>query len=94
MAEATFTFRVDPALKRDFTNRAREMDRAGSQVLREFMRNFVKESASAPAYDEWFRAQVKEAQDDPRPPIAGATVEAHFARRRAAARPKTSKRRR
>jgi DNA-damage-inducible protein J len=36
----------------------------------------------------WFRAKVQEALDDPRPAIAHEKVEAHFARRRAAARRK------
>jgi DNA-damage-inducible protein J len=42
--------------------------------------------ASDPAaYDAWFRAKVREALDDPRPPIPHDEVEAHFARRRATA---------
>ena len=37
------------------------------------------------AYDEWFRAKVQEALDDPRPSLSHEEVEAHFAARRAAA---------
>ena len=37
------------------------------------------------AYDAWFRAKVQEALDDPNPGIPHEEVEAHFARRRAAA---------
>jgi len=38
------------------------------------------------AHDAWFRAKVLEALNDPRPPIDSEVVEAHFAKRRAAAR--------
>jgi hypothetical protein len=36
-------------------------------------------------HDAWFRAKVQEALDDPRPAIPHEQVEAHFAKRRAAA---------
>jgi DNA-damage-inducible protein J len=42
------------------------------------------------AHDAWFRAKVQEALDDPRPGIQHNKVEAHFARRRAAALRKSS----
>ncbi|MGF7007933.1 type II toxin-antitoxin system RelB/DinJ family antitoxin [Shinella sumterensis] len=38
------------------------------------------------AHDAWFRAKVREALDDSRPDIPDDQVEAHFAKRRAAAR--------
>jgi DNA-damage-inducible protein J len=34
-------------------------------------------------HDTWFRAKVREALDDPRPPLSNDEVEAHFRRRRA-----------
>ncbi len=37
------------------------------------------------AHDAWFRAKVQAALDDPRPGIPHEEVEAHFAKRRAAA---------
>jgi DNA-damage-inducible protein J len=37
------------------------------------------------AYDAWFRAKVREALEDQRPAVTGEKVEAHFAKRRAAA---------
>jgi DNA-damage-inducible protein J len=37
------------------------------------------------AHDAWFRAKVHEVLNDPRPAIPHQKVEAHFARRRAAA---------
>jgi DNA-damage-inducible protein J len=40
---------------------------------------------NAAEHDAWFRAKVREALDDPRPAIPHKQVEAHFAKRRAAA---------
>jgi predicted transcriptional regulator len=61
--ETTFTFRVDEELKRAFTEAARANDRPGSQLLRDFMRDYVERAE----HDAWFRAEVehslKEADD-------------------------------
>ena len=43
MTDATFTFRVDESLKADFTAAARGLDRTGAQLLRDFMRDFVRQ---------------------------------------------------
>ena len=43
MSEATFTFRVDEALKAEFSNAARNRDRNAAQLLRDFMRDFVRQ---------------------------------------------------
>jgi predicted transcriptional regulator len=91
MPESTFTFRVDEKLKEQFSQAARRHERAGSQILREFMRKFVGQP-EAPAYEEWFAASVREALDDPRPAVPSAAVERHFARRRAVAKRKVAKR--
>jgi DNA-damage-inducible protein J len=42
-------------------------------------------TSDAAAHDAWFRAKVQEALSDPRPAIPHKKVEAHFAKRRAAA---------
>ncbi len=42
-------------------------------------------TADGAAHDAWFRAKVQEALNDPRPAIPHKKVEAHFAKRRAAA---------
>ena len=42
MSEATFTFRVDDALKAEFSSAAKNLDRTGAQLLRDFMRDFVQ----------------------------------------------------
>jgi antitoxin component of RelBE/YafQ-DinJ toxin-antitoxin module len=86
MAETTITFRVDKTLKKQFRARVNQLDRDGSQVLRAFMRSFVADEPNdATAYDTWYRASVQEALDDPRKPIASATVEKRFASLRATA---------
>ncbi len=42
----------------------------------------MKAAHEAAAYDKWFRAQVQEALDDPRPGIPHEQVEKHFAAKR------------
>jgi len=59
MTEATFTFRVDEALKAEFTTAAKSRDRTGAQLLRDFMREFVQRQRDAAAHDAWFRQQVQ-----------------------------------
>lgn len=59
MAETTFTFRVDEALKTEFSALAKARDRSGAQLLRDFMRQFVQSQQDAAAHDAWFREQVQ-----------------------------------
>jgi predicted transcriptional regulator len=61
--EATFTFRVDEALKDQFTKAAKSRDRTGAQLLRDFMRDFVREQTEAAAHDAWFQRQVQAGLD-------------------------------
>ncbi len=56
MPETTFTFRVDEALKAAFSDAAKAHDRPGSQLLRDFMREYVEKAE----YDAWFRAEVEQ----------------------------------
>lgn len=91
MPEPTFTFRVDEALKNDFTNAAKARGRSGAQLLRDFMHEFVQQQETQveeAGYDAWFRQQVQSAIDsaNARNLIPAADVEAHFAARRAATR--------
>jgi predicted transcriptional regulator len=58
MSEATFTFRVDEALKNKFATAAKARDRTGAQLLRDFMREFVQQQEAA-EHDAWFRRQVQ-----------------------------------
>lgn len=56
MSETTFTFRVDDALKTAFSTAAKAHDRTGAQLLRDFMRDYVKQQREAIKYDAWLRA--------------------------------------
>ena len=64
MAEATFTFRVEESLKKEFSSFAKDMDRSGAQLLRDFMRDFVKQQQEAASYDAWFQKQVQIGLDE------------------------------
>ncbi|USP02718.1 CopG family ribbon-helix-helix protein [Bartonella taylorii] len=59
MAETTFTFRVDDVLKNEFSKAAKACDRSGAQLLRDYMRDIVKEQKEKSAHDLWFREQVQ-----------------------------------
>ena len=59
MSEATFTFRVDESLKTEFSTAAKARDRSSAQLLRDFMRDFVRQQEEAAAHDAWFRRQVQ-----------------------------------
>jgi predicted transcriptional regulator len=86
MSEATFTFRVDEALKAEFSNAAKRRDRNAAQLLRDFMRDFVRQQQEAAEHDAWFRRQVQMGLDSANAGnlIPSAEVEAKFAAKRAA----------
>lgn len=63
MSEATFTFRVDERLKDAFFMAAKSRDRTGAQLLRDFMRDFVRQQQDAAEHDAWFRRQVQAGLD-------------------------------
>jgi len=84
MSEATFTFRVDDALKAEFSQAAKSRDRTGAQLLRDFMRDFVRQQHEAAEHDAWFRRQVQAGLDSANAGnlVSGDEVEAKFAARR------------
>jgi predicted transcriptional regulator len=88
MSEATFTFRVDESLKSQFTTAAKDRDRTGAQLLRDFMRDFVAQQQEAIAHDAWLRRQVQIGLDSANAGklTPAAEVEAKFAAKRAATR--------
>lgn len=88
MSEATFTFRLDEALKNDFVQAAKSRDRTGAQLLRDFMREFVQQQQDAADQDARFRSQVQAglASANAGRLVPAADVEAQFAARRAATR--------
>lgn len=84
MSEATFTFRVDESLKDAFSSAAKARDRTGAQLLRDFMRDFVKQQQEAAEHDAWFRRQVQVGLDSANAGrlVAAEDVEAEFVTRR------------
>lgn len=88
MNEATFTFRVDKTLKNEFTTAAKSRDRTSAQLLRDFMRDIVRQQQEAAEHDTWFRHQVKVGLDSANAGnlVPADQVEARFAARHAAAR--------
>jgi predicted transcriptional regulator len=88
MSEATFTFRVEEALKTEFSAAAKARDRTGAQLLRDFMRDYVKQQQEAAEYDAWLRGKVQrsKASADAGNLVPAAEVEARFAARRTATR--------
>lgn len=89
MNEATFTFRVDETLKTEFSTAAKSRDRSGAQLLRDFMRDFVRQQEAA-EHDAWFRRQVKAGLDSANAGrlVSAEEVEAELAARRAETRRK------
>lgn len=87
MSDVTFTFRLDESLKDQFTAAAKNRDRTGAQLLRDFMRDFVRKQ-QAEDHDAWFRQQVALGQDSANAGklIPAAEVEAKFAAKRLATR--------
>lgn len=88
MSKATFTFRVDETLKSEFSAAAKNCDRNAAQLLRDFMRDFVRQQQEAAEHDTWFRRQVQIGLDSANAGnlIPSVDVEAKFAAKRAATR--------
>ena len=67
--EAVFTVKLEADLRDAFMAEAEATHRPASQLVREFMREFVQSRRESRKHDRWFRARVKEALDDVRPGI-------------------------
>lgn len=68
MTETNFTFRVEEKLKSEFTAVAKANDRPASLLLRDFMRDYIRQAQEQGQHDAWFRAEVAEGlreADDP-----------------------------
>ncbi len=59
MSDATFTFRVDQALKDEFATTAKARDRTSAQLLRDFMRDFVRQQHEAAEYEDYLQRKVE-----------------------------------
>jgi len=68
--EAVFTMKLEPELRDAFMAAAAEVDRPASQIVREFMRDFVGQD---PEYLRWLRRKVEKSRDD----IAAGRVHTH-----------------
>jgi predicted transcriptional regulator len=66
---AVFTVKLEADLRDAFIAEAEATHRPASQLVREFMREFVRRQREAREHDAWFRAKVQEALDDRRPGI-------------------------
>jgi DNA-damage-inducible protein J len=91
-ANALVQTRIDPAVKERAAAVLGEMGITVSDAVRILLTRTAIEGAlpfslahNAAEHDAWFRAKVQEALDDTRPAIPHKKVEAHFAKRRAAA---------
>jgi DNA-damage-inducible protein J len=92
-ANALVQTRIDPVVKERAAAVLEELGITVSDAVRILLTRTANEGAlpfaltqNAATHDAWFRAKVQEALADPRPAIPHEKVEAHFARRRAAAR--------
>lgn len=80
--QAVFTMKLEPELRDAFMAAAAEADRPASQIVREFMRDYVQQDRE---YVAWPQKKIDEARAD----IAAGRVhtqeevEAHFVKRRA-----------
>jgi hypothetical protein len=60
--------KLEAELHDSFMNEAAAADRPASQIVREFMRDFVRKQREAREHDAWFRAEVERGilqADDP-----------------------------
>jgi predicted transcriptional regulator len=67
--ESVFTMKLETDLRNQFMAEAAAIDRPASQIVREFMRDFVQRQRQARDHDAWFRGEVQQAlreADDPR----------------------------
>lgn len=63
-----FTLKLEPELREQFMAEAAAAHRPASQIVRDFMRDFVRQQREAREHDTWFRAEVEQAlreADDP-----------------------------
>jgi predicted transcriptional regulator len=65
--EAVITVKLESELRDAFAAEAEAAHQSGSQIIREFMREFVQRRREMREHDAWFRAEVQRALDDPSP---------------------------
>lgn len=70
LKEAVFTMKLESDLRDEFMAAAEESHRPASQLVRDFMRNFVQQQRQLREHDAWFRDQVQASIDDKSPSIS------------------------
>ncbi|WP_274626244.1 antitoxin of toxin-antitoxin stability system [Arvimicrobium flavum] len=60
--EAVFTMKLEPELREAFMAAAAAADRPASQIVREFMRDYVEESIRRLDYDDYYRRKIERAR--------------------------------
>jgi predicted transcriptional regulator len=68
--EAVFTVKLESDLRDAFVAEAAAMHQPASQLVREFMREFIRKRNEEREHDAWFRAEVEKALKDKSPLIA------------------------
>ena len=68
--ESVFTVKLETELRDAFMAEAEATHRPASQIVREFMRDFVQHQRDARKHDAWFRSKVQEALDEPGPSVS------------------------
>jgi predicted transcriptional regulator len=66
--DAMFTLKLEAELRDQFMAAAAAAHRPASQIVREFMRDFVQRQRDARAHDAWVRAEIEKGlrdADDP-----------------------------
>jgi hypothetical protein len=84
--EAVFTMKLEADLRADFIAEAQAADRPASQILRELMRDFVKQQRQARDYEAFLQQKVESARVSMQAGegFSNAEVEEIFAARRGA----------
>ena len=67
---ALFTLKLEPELRDQFMAEAEATDRPASQLVREFMRDFVRRQQDVREHDAWFRAEVAKGLAEANDPTA------------------------
>ncbi len=81
--DSVFTVKLETELRDAFIAEAAAIDQPASQLVREFMREFIRSRKEEREHDAWFRREVEKALKDKRPLVPDEEVERHFAGRRA-----------
>lgn len=65
--EAVFTVKLESDLRDAFVAEAAAIHQPASQLVREFMREFIRSRQEEREHDAWFQAEVEKALKDDRP---------------------------